>query len=314
MVGKFSKKVKNRTMDFLSQILEEANWKNELIVRDRLYDPWGYRFPCHKSAGFHVITQGSCYARYMGNEVRLERGDILFITKGVHHELLSSPRALVKEVNQLKVDSLSKSIAETPSTSFVSVRYGIPDKPQHPFFLSLPETIHISASAIQSHHAINTTITMISKELEHEVCSDLILQRLTDIMLYYMIRFWLERNPVYAPGWISALKDPDILRALELLHKHPERPWTIESLAKNIGISRAGIALKFKSMLSIPPMEYLAKVRMDRAKDMFQKDKRTLEEVALAVGYSSAFAFSKAYKRLFGNPPVKLWKQESESR
>ncbi len=301
-------------MDFLSQILNEANWQNQLIVRNKLFDPWGYRFPCEKSAGFHVVTQGICYVRYLGNEIRLERGDILFITKGIHHELLSSPKAVVKEVSQMKLDSENVSLQNLPSTSFVSVRYGIPDKAQHPFFLSLPEIIHVSASAIESHHPINTTIAMISGELEKEVCSDLILQRLTDIMLYFMIRFWLERNPILEPGWISALKDPDILRALELLHKYPEKSWTIESLAKSIGISRAGIAGKFKNSLSIPPMEYLAKIRMDRARDLFQKEKRTLEEVALSVGYSSAFAFSKAYKRMHGLPPVKIWKQAIEVR
>ncbi|TGN17264.1 AraC family transcriptional regulator [Leptospira idonii] len=297
-------------MDLLSEIINDASWKKDLLAKDKLYESWGFRFPCERSGGFHVITQGSCYARFLGIQLELKKGDILFITRGITHELLSHPDAKVREISHLReADAEKNHKDQTPVTSFVSARYEVPDRPQHPFFLELPPYIRISEEEINSHHSLHTVITMISKEMDQGIASDLILQRLTDIMLYYMLRHWLEKNPSAEPGWVTAFRDDHIMRALEALHKNPSFDWTIESLAKGIGISRANLASKFKEVLHIPPMEYLARMRMDKARDLFQKENTTLEEVALAVGYSSAFAFSKAYKRFFGVSPAREWKK-----
>jgi AraC-like DNA-binding protein len=298
-------------MDLLSEILESADWKNDLLARDRLYESWGYRFPCERSGGFHVITQGSCYARFLDQELFLQRGDLLFITRGIPHELLSDKRAKIVEIQRFHDKKNEIHQEGAPVTSFVSVRYEVPSRAQHPFFAELPPFIFIPAEDITAHHSLSAVVNMISKELEQDLCSDLILQRLTDIMLYNMIRYWLEKNPASKPGWVMAFRDSLVLSALEVLHKNLKENWTIESLAKCLGISRANLAARFKEILFIPPMEYLAKVRMEKAREMFVKENTTLEEVAQAVGYSSAFAFSKAYKRIFGNSPAKEWKKVS---
>jgi AraC-like DNA-binding protein len=298
-------------MDILSEILESAGWKSDLLARDRLYESWGYRFPCDRSGGFHVITQGSCYAKFLGKELFLQKGDLLFITRGIPHDLLSEPNAKIMEIQRFLEGQKQIEKKGKPVTTFVSVRYEVPSRPQHPFFLELPPYILIPSSDIESHHSLQVVISMISKELEQELCSDLILQKLSDIMLYYMIRYWMEKNPSTQPGWLMALNDSLVIRALEALHKNLSYDWTIESLGKSLGVSRANLANRFKELLQIPPMEYLAKVRMEKARNLFQKGDTTLEEVSLAVGYSSAFAFSKAYKRIFGSSPAKEWKKVS---
>ncbi|MCZ8157459.1 MAG: AraC family transcriptional regulator [Leptospira sp.] len=298
-------------MDILSEILESADWKSDLLARDRLYESWGYRFPCDRSGGFHVITQGSCYAKFLGKELFLQKGDLLFITRGIPHDLLSEPNAKIMEIQRFLEGQKQIEKKGKPVTTFVSVRYEVPSRPQHPFFLELPPYILIPSSDIESHHSLQVVISMISKELEQELCSDLILQKLSDIMLYYMIRYWMEKNPSTQPGWLMALSDSLVIRALEALHKNLSYDWTIESLGKSLGVSRANLANRFKELLQIPPMEYLAKVRMEKARNLFQKGDTTLEEVSLAVGYSSAFAFSKAYKRIFGSSPAKEWKKVS---
>jgi len=296
-------------MDLLSEIIESADWRNDLLARDRLYESWGYKFPCERSGGFHVITQGSCYAKFLDQELFLQRGDILFITRGISHELLSDKNAKIVEIQRFHEKKHESHQENPPVTSFVSVRYEVPNRPQHPFFSELPPYIFIPADDIASHHTLHSVVNMISKELEQDLCSDLILQRLTDIMLYYTIRYWLEKNTLSKPGWVMAFRDTIVLRALETLHKNLKENWTIESLAKSIGISRANLAARFKEILFVPPMEYLAKVRMEKAREMFLKENTTLEEVALSVGYSSAFAFSKAYKRIYGSSPAKEWKK-----
>lgn len=295
-------------MDVLSDILVSAAWKNDLLSKGQIYESFGFHFPCEKSGGFHVVTQGSCYAR-MGNKMfPLQKGDLLFITKGIHHELLSDPKAKVVTIERFLGEKKQQTKTETPVTTFVSVRYEVPSGPIHPLLMELPEFIYIPYSSIQKHHSLEDIIQILSKELELNLGTDLIVQRLTDIMLYYMIRIWLNQQENSPVGWIKAFHDKSVLYALEKLHNAYAKDWTIESLAKETGISRANLANKFRDVLGIPPMEYLAKLRMDKARQLFQKGNMGLEEIAQNVGYASSFSFSKAYKRIYGNSPSREWK------
>lgn len=295
-------------MDLLSDILVSAGWKNDLLSKGQIYESFGFHFPCEKSGGFHVVTQGRCYAR-MGNKMfPLEKGDFLFITKGIHHELLSDPKAKVVTIERFLGEKKQQTTTETPVTTFVSVRYEVPSGPIHPLLMELPEYIYIPYSSIQKHHSLEDIIQILSKELELNLGTDLIVQRLTDIMLYYMIRIWLNQEENSPVGWIKAFHDKSVLYALEKLHNAYAKDWTIESLAKETGISRANLANKFRDVLGIPPMEYLAKLRMDKARQLFQKGNMGLEEIAQNVGYASSFSFSKAYKRIYGNSPSREWK------
>ncbi|PJZ76894.1 AraC family transcriptional regulator [Leptospira neocaledonica] len=291
-------------MDILSEILTNAGWKADLLARTSLYKPWGFRYPCERSGGFHIISQGSCYARIKGKLVHLEKGDTLFVAKGLDHELVYSPSDKVVEISKfLDMSEKQKKSEKLPLTTFVSVRYEVPETTQHPFFLELPDYILVKSSDVLIHHPLNTTQVLISQELDSGIGSDLILQRLTDILLYYVIRHWLETHPSSSPGWRNAFKDEKILRALEALHRKISYPWTLEKLSRAVGVSRASIANKFREVLGSTPMDYLAKLRIDRGKTLMAEENFTLEEIARTVGYSSAFAFSKAYKRIHGLSP-----------
>ncbi|XDD42358.1 AraC family transcriptional regulator [Leptospira sp. WS60.C2] len=296
-------------MDLLSDILFSAGWKNDLLSKGQIFHRFGFHFPCEKSAGFHVVTQGNCYAKIAGKIISLKKGDLLFITKGIHHELLSDPKAKVVSIERFLSEKNNQKNDQTPVTTFVSVRYEVPNGPIHPLLMELPDYIHIPYESIQKHHSLEDFIQILSKELDLNLGTDLIVQRLTDIMLYYMIRIWLQTEENSPSGWIKAFHDKTVLYALEKLHNSYAKEWTIESLAKEVGISRANLANKFRDVLGIPPMEYLAKLRMEKAKQFFQKGNMGLEEIAQNVGYASAFSFSKAYKRIYGNSPSREWKR-----
>ncbi len=291
-------------MDLLSEILNAAGWKSDLLARHSLFKAWGLKFPCDRSGGFHIISQGSCFVKFKGKTIPLEKGDILFIAKGLDHELLSSPQEKVVDILKFleKVSKETKT-GKPPITTFVSVRYEVPESPQHPFFFELPDHILIRSAEIPSHHPLHTTMILISQEVDSGIGSDLILQRLTDILLYYVIRHWLETHPSTSPGWRYAFKDEKILSALEVLHKRISYNWTLDKLALAVGISRASLANRFRDVLGCTPMDYLAKLRIEKGKKLLLEQGSTLEEVARVVGYSSAFAFSKAYKRIQGFSP-----------
>ena len=290
-------------MDILSEIINDSGWKGDLLSRTSFHRVWGLKFPCDKSAGFHIVTQGKCFVRYKNKILQLNKGDILFIARGLNHELASDPNQKAMDIKKFR--ELIEKQTETKNliTSFLSVRYEIGDAPLHPFFVELPDIIHIKSDEIPTYHPLQTTLVLISQELDRGIGSDILLQKLSDILLYYVIRHWMEKNPTNSPGWISALKDEKILSALEALHRNPSWSWTLDSLGNTLGISRATLANRFKETLGATPMDYLAKLRIEKGKQMLAKKDITLEEVARQVGYSSAFAFSKAYKRIKGFAP-----------
>ncbi|WCL50193.1 AraC family transcriptional regulator [Leptospira sp. GIMC2001] len=291
-------------MDLLSEILDTANWKNDLLSRKTLHGNWGLKFPCERSGGFHIITQGFCYVRFNKQIIKLEKGDLFFITQGLHHDLVSTPKEKALDINQFH--SLREATKLDPNESkmaFISVRYEVPDGPRHPFFNALPEYIHVKGHEVPNHDPIHSTTQLISQEIESGIGSSLIIQRLTDILLYYAIRRWIETNSSNNPGWIAVFRDEKILSCLETIHKNPLHNWTIESLANTVGMSRASLAARFKQALGETPIDYLAKLRLDRGRYLLENADVTLEDVSRQVGYSSAFAFSKAYKRIYGHSP-----------
>ncbi|MEU6389200.1 AraC family transcriptional regulator [Streptomyces sp. NPDC046939] len=147
------------------------------------------------------------------------------------------------------------------------------------------------------------------EHLAAEVATDtpgqqVVLDRLLDWMLVCALREYLDRPDSDPPGWYSAGRDPVVGGALRLLHGEPAAPWTVASLAERTGVSRSTLAKRFTDLVGEPPLTYLAHWRMTLAADLLtERETATVAEVARAVGYSDAFAFSAAFKRVRGVSP-----------
>lgn len=291
-------------MDILSEILDAARWKGDLLTRRSIHRGWGLRFPCEKSAGFHIVSQGACYVRLRQKTLHLQKGDILFITKGTPHELFSSPGEKILEIEKFTERLEQQKPTDKPLTTFISIRYEVPQEPMHPFLLELPDELFIKGEEVPAHHSLHSLLALISAEVDAGIASDLILRRLADILLYQVLRYHLEKNPAKGPGWRSALLDDKIRTVIESIHRKPEHPWTLASLAEGIGISRASLASRFRQALGTTPMHYLSNLRIEKGRRLLALPSATLEEVARNVGYSSSFAYSKAYKRMRGRAPT----------
>jgi AraC-like DNA-binding protein len=287
-------------VDMLSHILKEARWTNHLLVRKTMHGAWGYKFPCNRSGGFHVVSGGSCILRHEGKDTAIERGDIVFVMRGVEHELLSD--ASQKSVDVARFVQLAGK-AKGPAVQLLSVRYEFPDGEAHPFFYELPSILLVRGSEIALHHPLNTALSLLSLETGEEAGAGLLLERLTDVLLYYAIRQWLESNPARRPGYRSAMRDQKVLDVLNRIHAQPSRPWTLDGLARTVAISRASLASRFREVMGSTVMDYVTRTRLEAGRRLLEDRSRTLEEVAQETGYSSAFAFSKAFKRVFGASP-----------
>jgi AraC-like DNA-binding protein len=141
-----------------------------------------------------------------------------------------------------------------------------------------------------------------------ETCRDrpgqeAVLDRLLDVVLVSMLRSWFDRPEALPPGWYQATQDPIVGPALQLLQHHPDRPWTVASLAAEVGLSRAALARRFTQLVGEPPMTFLTGWRLALAADLLADTTDTVEQVARQVGYGNAFALSAAFRRTYGASP-----------
>ncbi len=142
-----------------------------------------------------------------------------------------------------------------------------------------------------------------------------VLDRLLDWMLVCTLREWFERPGTRAPAWYAAHRDAVVGRALRLLHAEPAASWTVPTLADRVGVSRATLAKRFSELVGEPPSTYLTRWRMTLAADLLvERESATIAEVARAVGYSDAFAFSAAFKRVRGVNPSEFRRTGSGPR
>ena len=144
--------------------------------------------------------------------------------------------------------------------------------------------------------------------VEKRAGGESVLAKLSELMFIEVVRRHLERLPPEKAGWLAGLRDPFVGKALSLLHGAPAQNWTIEELAKQVGLSRSVLAERFADLVGIPPMQYLAKWRMQIASGRLSGGSDKVATVATEIGYESEAAFSRAFKKMVGVPPS-VWRR-----
>jgi AraC-like DNA-binding protein len=163
----------------------------------------------------------------------------------------------------------------------------------------LPPLIVMSADAWTS-----PLLPVLAEEVvKDEPGQEAVLDRLLDLLVVAVLRTWFAHNQAQAPGWYRAQGDPVVGRALRMLQNNPARPWTVATLAGQIGVSRATLARRFAELVGEPPLAFLTAWRLALAADLLLEPGATLSAVARQVGYGSAFALSAAFKRVRGVSP-----------
>ncbi len=130
-----------------------------------------------------------------------------------------------------------------------------------------------------------------------------VITRLSDVLVIQAIRFWIANSPQAQTGWIGALQDPQLGRVIAMIHRQPELPWTLESLADEASMSRSSFAARFAQRLGETPMRYVARWRMYTALRWIREDNMGFGEAAERLGYQSEAAFHRAFKRVMGQTP-----------
>ncbi|GAA1307990.1 AraC family transcriptional regulator [Planotetraspora silvatica] len=314
-------------MDVLSDVIATMRTGEPRSALIRWRAPWGQSYPPVPGVGFQVVLQGSCsLLPAEGAPVTLGVGDVVFLVNGRGHVLADSPATppagpACDPYDQRHERRYASPVAEGgtddgPGALTVTLcgAYQLDPARAHPLLSDLPEIVHLPA--MPGHHPeIRAAVDLLGAELGRpRLGADALVPALLDMLLLYILRAWFAEQPArgVVTGWAAALNDPAVSAALHGIHGEPARPWTVESLGEQAGLSRAAFAKRFTSLVGRPPLAYLTWWRMTVAGRLLRDSDAPLGAVGRQVGYTSEFAFANAFKRRYGIAPGRYRRQVRE--
>jgi len=319
-------------MDILSEILSAVRLEGALFFNAEFSAPW-----CLSSSGaagvkpflpskdshvivFHFLTEGTAYAELPdGERVELTKGDIVVFPRGDSHYLGNGlPRN--------PVDSFA-TFSENLKDGLKVVRYGgggevtrfvcgyMACNPQlcELFLKGLPQILRVPVAEGPSGQWIENSIRFtVDGAADSGAGRSLVVEKLSEVLFVETLRRYISTMPAGQSGWLAGLRDPALARALADLHRDPSKQWTVEGLAKRVGLSRTRLAERFRDFLGMSPIAYLTEWRMMLAAEALRLTQKGVAEVALDVGYNSEAAFNRAFKRAFDLPPAQFRQDQRE--
>jgi AraC-like DNA-binding protein len=314
--------------DVLSDVLRAVRLTGALYFDLDLSVPWVAEAPPSREiAGivmpgaqrvieYHLIARGTAWGHAVGQEpIRLAEGDLIVFPQGDPHVLSSAPG--MRGTVDLSLFARKSTLPQfyefggggAERARVVCCFLGCDERPYNPLLGALPPMIHLSAANSDSKAGwLASMMSMAAAESGSERAgAENIRERLSELMFVETIRRYIETLAPADTGWLAGLRDQVVGQALAALHGAPTESWTVESLARNAGVSRSVLAEKFTAMVGQPPMQYLALWRMQLASRLLL-DGGHIAAVSAAAGYASEAAFSRAFKKLVGQAPA-AWRK-----
>lgn len=301
--------------DPLGEALHYLRMDGVFYCHSELTAPWGARMPVLPGClMFHLVTAGRCWlglgAKGVGEGSRwLQPGDFALVPHGQGHDLLHESGADAPDLFSLPRQMVSERYEVLrhggggASTRLIcgAVRFDHPAARQ--LIALLPQVIAIEASALQHGDWIQSTLRFMADEARTvRAGGEAVITRLADIVVIQAIRHWVQHDPAAQTGWLGALQDRRIGRAISLMHRSPAQAWTVESLAQASAMSRSAFAQRFTALVGQGALQYLTQWRMTLAQAWLAQGS-TIADVAARTGYQSESAFSRAFKRSVGVAP-----------
>ena len=287
-----------------------------LHCRAELTAPWGLDLPrIPDCMAIHIVNSGTLFLDIAGQPTReVKAGSLVMIPHGTAHQLRCAPDSPVTPLTDIPVQLITDRYermnfgggGELTSVSYCGVRF---DRLGAQRLLQvLPLVIHVD-TLTQEDEWLRDTARFIAREADAtRPGSEAIITRLADIVVVQAIRAWLS-SADGQHGWLAALRDRQIGRALSAIHRDPARDWTVAMLASEIGMSRSALSARFSELVGESVKHYITNWRMQLARDELLTSTQTLAVLAEKYGYQSEAAFSRAFKRVFGASPGSVRKK-----
>ena len=298
--------------DVLADVLRSIHLQSTLYCRAKMGAPWGFRVSRREVASFHLVTGGKCWLTVEGIDepVLLSEGDLVILPHGHAHTMTDHPKSPVTRLEDMVSrrpageDGIFYSVGQGRVTTLVCGGLQLEDPLINPLFSLLPVFIHMKSQSEQSNSGLPAIVDLVRTESSmNRPAAETVIRRLSEILFIQAVRSCLSADGEGNASWFRALKDPQIGQALVLILRQPGEPWSVESLASQVGLSRSAFSARFRQLVGEPPMQYLTRERLAKAAAALRNSPATLAEIAQSIGYDSEVAFSKAFKRYFGIAP-----------
>ena len=288
--------------DTLSIIFDHLAIRGTVFCRAELDAPWGVRTNGTESAIFHVAVSGSGYVRVDGGEaVSWRAGDLLLLPHGDPHVMSSEPERAPRHITTLPSNVGSDGLpcvfhqGDGPRTSILCGTFELGEDASL-LLDELPALMRVASGGSTSAW-LDATLRLLTEEVGGaRPGAQTVVTRLAEVLLVHALRAWMNESGAAQHGWLAALADPVLAKALREIHRAPEREWTAATLARAAGVSRSALYTRFTERLAVSPAAYLTRWRMTVARRALRSEV-PIAEVAAQVGYRSEAAFSRAFKR-----------------
>lgn len=297
--------------DVLADVLERTRLGGAVSARLVLRTPWGLRFPVARRAGFHAVVRGACTLHVEGEPKRvLHQGDIVLLPHGSAHTLTSQPRGtlstvpeLVRHAKRFATEGIVDGGGDGPEAELVCGVYHFESDETHPVLAHLPTIVHVPGGAHQSSE-IQAALQLLALEVgQGQAGGRTIVTRLVDVLFVLVVRAWMRTDGARSVGWLGALGDPQIGRALALMHRSIHERPSVETLARAARMSRATFHRRFVKLVGVSPRDYLIGLSVQQAARLLRTTELSLAEIAQRTGYESEHSLSKAFRRVMGVAP-----------
>lgn len=309
--------------DPFSDLLRSVRLAGGVFLEARLTAPWCVASEItaedcrpHLAApaqiiGYHFVVSGGMLISVRDEPAMAVRaGEIVLLPRNDEHTLASAPGLRPVDGHHLVQPSPEGGIARIvhggggEPTHLVCGFLGS-DEARNPLIASLPKMLKLDVRRGTSGNWIEASVRFAAAELaEGRLATSGVLSRLSELLLVEAVRHYAATLPDGEAGWLKGLKDPQIGRALALIHRDVGAPWSAEDLAREVAMSRSAFMERFTALVGVPPIRYLTAWRLRTARLQLRETGKTVAQLAHAVGYESVEAFSRAFKREFGVSPL----------
>ncbi|WP_284386792.1 AraC family transcriptional regulator [Devosia yakushimensis] len=297
-------------MDALSEVLQDFRLSGVNYGRCELRHPWGIAFPEQPLLRFHFVSQGPCwlYTEQQG-WLELNDGDLVLLPKGIAHRLASAPDVPCNALRSCQVTRFGGNVCEVmqegpgPTSTLFSGSMVLGARALHPLLDLMPPVIRSCDVATKDPVVTPLLEAMTAEAGQHRMGGATILSRMADLLTARLIRCWFDCTSSPTTGWLAAIRDVHVGRALAAMHRDPGHGWTVESLAATAGQSRSVFAERFSTLLGEGAAHYLTRWRMQLAQEWLGQGELTIAEAASRLGYESEASFARAFKRTTGQSP-----------
>jgi AraC-like DNA-binding protein len=264
---------------------------------------------------YHFVKKGQLIVGVEGQpSLEVQAGEVVLFPQNDSHTLASE--------RGLQAVSASTLIRNSETGGLLQIRHGgggaeteifcgflASENRHNPLMSSLPKALKAATPAGTTREWVEASLRFATeRSADAKLSSSSVISRLSESLLIDAVRAYSSTLSSDQVGWLNGARDPQVGRALALIHHDLAAPWSVDALAKRVGASRTAFIDRFTALVGTSPIRYLTALRLQTAKLRLRAERNTVSQVAFSIGYSSEEAFSRAFKREFGVPPAR-WRE-----